>query len=99
MSDYGSTQSQCVPDFVLDPDSTDEFEFNLVTDLDGDTIESYEIVLPDGLTLEASDNTDTTVRVTLSGADCWRTYRVICRYTTAAGRTRDKTMRFIGRQQ
>jgi hypothetical protein len=99
MTDYGETEDKCPPDFVIDPDDTDSFEFLLAGELDGDTIDTYEIVLPDGLTLESSTNTDTSVTALLSGAHCGTVYRVTCRYTTAAGRTRDKTMRLIGREQ
>lgn len=99
MSDYGDTHDSSPPDFEIDPNDIDSFEFTLANELDGDTITDYEIVLPDGLTLEASTNTSTTVTVLVSGAQCRVTYRVTCRYTTAAGRTRDKTMRLIGREQ
>ncbi len=99
MSDYEESPDSCQPDLEIDPDDTDSFEFNLAAELDGDTIDSFDIVLPDGLTEESSSNTDTTVTVMLSGARCGETYRVTCRYTTASGRQRDKTMRLIGRPQ
>lgn len=98
--DYGSYIATCgAPDFELDPDSTDYVTFNLVQDLDGDTISSFDIVLPDGLTEVSSSNDDTTVTVYLTGASCGVTYRVTCRYVTVGGSTRDKTVRVIGRSQ
>jgi hypothetical protein len=58
-----------------------------------------DFLLPDGLTEVSSSNTTTTATIFVSGAECGRTYRITCRYTTAGGRTRDKTIRVIGREQ
>lgn len=100
MSDYGSRSYACgQPDFELDPDSTDEFEFDLTPDLDGDTISTVTFVLPDGLTQVSSSNTDKTATIFVTGAARCALYRIICRYTTANGITRDKTLRVIGRDQ
>ncbi len=100
MSDYGSYSGACGPvDAEIDPDATDDFEFNFAGDLDGDTIATVEFLLPDGLVQEDVSNNDTTATIFVSGAQCGRTYRITCRYTTAGGRSRDKTIRVIGRQQ
>lgn len=100
MSDYGNTDSSCgTPDFEIDPDATEDFGFNLAPHLDGDTISTVEFMLPDGLTEVSSSNTTTTASIFVSGAQCGRIYRITCRYTTAGGRTRDKTIRVIGREQ
>lgn len=97
-SDYGSVLTPCpAPDFELDPDSTDDFVFQLAPELDGDTISSVSFVLPDGLTSVSTSNTTTTATIFLRGATCGVTYRVTCRYITAGGRTRDKTIRVLGR--
>lgn len=99
-TDYDAAVAACPPpDFEIDPDNTEDFVFPLATDLDGDTIASVEFVLPDGLTEVSSSNTDTTATIFVSGAECGITYRITCRYTTAGGRTRDKTIRVIGRPQ
>lgn len=100
MTDYDSMNGSChAPDFEIDPDSIDDYEFDLAGDLAGDTIDSVVWVLPDGLTLEDSSFTDTTATIMVSGAECGNTYRITCRYTTEGGRTRDKTIRVIGRNQ
>lgn len=102
MSDYGDSSyvnGSCVPDFEIDPDSTVDFEFSLAVDLDGDTIEAVTWPLPDGLVEEDSTFNETTATIFVSGAACGRTYRITCRYTTAGGRSRDKTIRVVGRQQ
>lgn len=100
MSDYGDIVEPCgAPDFELDPDATEDFTFNLAPELDGDTVSSVDFLLPDGLTEESSSNTTTTATIFVSGAQRGRVYRITCRYTTAGGRTRDKTIRVIGREQ
>jgi hypothetical protein len=98
--DYGSYSGSCgAPDYEIDPDGTEDYPFNLAADLDGDTISTVDFLLPDGLTEVSSSNTTTTATIFVSGAECGRTYRITCRYTTAGGRTRDKTIRVIGREQ
>jgi len=100
MSDYGAVNGSCpAPDFEIDPDSTDYFDFALAGELDGDTIDDVEFLLPDGLTEVSSSNTDTTARIFVSGAECGRTYRITARVTTAIGRIFDRTIRVIGRPQ
>lgn len=99
MSDYGDTDSCGTPDFEIDPDATEDFGFNLAPELDGDTIDTVSFLLPDGLTEVSSSNDTTSATIFVSGAQCGRIYRITCRYTTAGGRTRDKTIRVIGREQ
>ncbi len=86
-----------LPDFEIDPDSTQRFTFPLAADLDGDTIIAAQIILADGLTLEAFSFTDSSVTAVLSGASWGSLYRVTARYTTASGLTLDKTYRLIAR--
>lgn len=100
MSDYGEYEGSCgAPDFEIDPDATDDYQFNLAPELDGDTISSVDFLLPDGLTEVSSSNTTTTATIFVSGAQRGQVYRITCRYVTAGGRTRDKTIRVIGREQ
>lgn len=97
--DYGDEYSDCPPDYEIDPDATDDFQFNLAPDLDGDTLLTAVFLLPDGLTEVSSSFTDTTARIFVNGAARGATYRITCRYTTIGGRTRDRTIRVIGREQ
>jgi hypothetical protein len=100
MTDYDASYSICTPiDFELDPNATDDFPFNLAPELDGDTIATVDFLLPDGLTEVSSSNTTKTATIFLTGAECGRVYRVTCRYTTAGGRTRDRTIRIRGAEQ
>lgn len=98
MSDYGGVTNCLAPNFTLDPDATDDFEFPLATDLGDDTLVSVTFVLPDGLTEVSHSNTTTTATVFLTGAECGISYRVTLRYTTAMGRTRDKTFVIVGKE-
>lgn len=99
MSDYGSEMPCGSPDEELDPDSTEDFVFDLAAELEGDTISSVVFLLPDGLTEVSSSNSDSTATIFVTNAECGVIYRITCRYTTAGGRTRDRTIRVIGREQ
>lgn len=100
MSDYGDAVSDgCSPDFIKDPDSTEDFAFNWVADLDGDTISTSTFTLPDGLTEVSSTNSAYATQIYVSGGEECRTYRVVNRIVTAGGRTLDKTIRLYVRER
>jgi len=99
-TDYDEHFGPCpAPDFEIDPDATVDYVFALAADLDGDTISTVTFLLPDGLTEVSSSNTDTTATIFVSGAARCGYYRITCRYTTVGGRTQDKTIRVVGRNQ
>lgn len=94
MTDYEEPADPSVPiDFEKDPDSALDYEFLWGGKLNGDTISTSVILLPDGLTEVSSSNTDTTVQVFVSGGDCGAIYRMTNRITTVGGRSMDKTVR------
>jgi hypothetical protein len=98
--DYGDVVSvDCSPDFIKDPDSTEDFAFNWVIDLDGDTITSSVFTLPDGMTEVSTANDDTTTQIFVSGGSAGRTYRITNRIVTSGGRTLDKTIRIYVRER
>lgn len=98
--DYGDVVStDCSPDFVKDPDSTEDYAFNWVMDLDGDTISSSTFELPDGLTEVSTANDDTKTQIFVSGGTECITYRITNRIVTAGGRTFDKTIRIYVRER
>lgn len=102
MSDYGEccSSSSCgTPDFLKDPDSTEDFAFNWVMDLGGDTISSSTFSLPDGLTEVSTASTESVTQIFVSGGDCGQTYRITNRVVTTGGRTFDKTIRVYVREQ
>lgn len=93
MSDYGLESTYGSPDFVKDPDSTEDYPFVWAGELDGDTISSSTFVLPDGLTQVSTSNTTTMATIFVSGGTDGQTYRITNRIVTAGGRTWDKTIR------
>lgn len=96
MSDYDScVVSSRHPDYVKDPDSTEDYRFNWTLELDGDTILTSTFFLPDGLTEVSSSNTTTTATIFVSGGSVGTIYRITNRITTAGGRTKDKTIRVL----
>lgn len=96
MSDYDScVVSSRHPDYVKDPDSTEDFQFNWKPELGGDTISASTFLLPDGLTEVSSSYTPTTATIFVSGGSVGTIYRITNRITTAGGRTKDKTIRVL----
>lgn len=90
--DYGvEDYAYLAPDFIKDPDSTEDFPFNWAPELDGDTIDTVAWSLPDGLTQVSTSNTTTVATIFVSGGSEGMTYRIRCRITTVGGRTWDKT--------
>lgn len=100
MSDYGDEMDDgCSPDFIKDPDSTEDFAFNWVADLDGDTISTSSFTLPDGLTEVSSTNSAYATQIFVSGGSLDRTYRIVNSIVTAGGREFDKTIRLYVRER
>lgn len=98
--DYGSyINSEGTPDFVKDPNSTEDYQFNWAPELDGDTISSSSFLLPDGLTSVSTSNTTTTATIFVSGGSEGRSYRITNRVVTAGGRTKDRTIRILVQEQ
>jgi hypothetical protein len=93
MTDYGILGSDGSPDFLKDPDSVEDYEFNWIGELNGDTISTSSFLLPDGLTQVSASNTTTTATVFVSGGSSGHTYRITNRIVTAGGRTHDSTYR------
>lgn len=101
-SDYGmhrEIHEDRYPDFEQDPDTTLDYPFGWAPDLEGDTIATSIFLLPDGMTQVSASQTDTTTVVFLSGPIRGRLHRCTNRITTVGGRTFDKTIRILGRQQ
>lgn len=82
--------------FIKDPDAVLDFTVdwaaNLATD---DTIATANFTVPAGITKDSQSNTTTTATVWLSGGTAGTTYNVVCRITTADGRTDDRTLRIV----
>ncbi|MGV9540943.1 phage fiber-tail adaptor protein [Nocardia beijingensis] len=56
---------------------------------DGETIATFSVTVPSGITLESSDITDNqgTILIWLSGGTLGRDYDIKCRITTTSSRT------------
>ena len=81
--------------FNHDPDANLDYSVNWEDWLedDDDTISSVVWVVPDGMTKTSQSSTDTIATVWLSGGTEGQQYNVVCRITTAGGRTEDRTIR------
>lgn len=67
--------------------------------VEGDVIDSVEWLVPDGLSIGGSEQTETAATVWLSGGEVGRRYAVTCRVLTAAGRVDDRTLTIVGVQK
>jgi hypothetical protein len=78
-----------------DPSAVLDYKYNWTDWLEsGETISTHTIITPSGITLNSSSITDTgkSVTIWLSGGTAHRKYNVVCRITTSASRTDDRTM-------
>lgn len=80
-----------------DPDDVLDYVFDFTQSHDGgdgwlgnDTIESYEVIVPAGLTKDSDSESGGKVTVWLSGGTAGIDYVVTCRIVTALGRTKDQ---------
>jgi hypothetical protein len=66
---------------------------------EGDTIATATVTVPDGITLDSTDNDDTTVTAWLSGGTVGASYTVTCHVTTSQGRADDRSIRITIRER
>lgn len=79
--------------FTKDPDAVLDYQFDWsVWMAEGDAIASFELDVPDELTLDSSSNTDTTVTAWLSGGTLDEGYKVTCHIVTDDGREDDRSI-------
>ena len=79
--------------FTKDPDAVLDFAWDWSQWLeDGETISSYAVTVPSGITKDSDSNTDTTVTAFLSGGTADTGYAIVCQITTSAGRTDDRSI-------
>lgn len=95
MTDYDATTPTYPVDLQKDPYGIIDIPFHWAKDLDGDTIATSDVVLPDGLT-EVSDTADGSSRIVrVSGGSEGYTYRVANRIVTTNGRRYEQTVRVL----
>lgn len=81
--------------FFKDPNATLDYTWDWATWLGTDTIASFTLSVPDGVTLATSSNSTTAVTAWFSGGMLGAQYDVVCRITTAAGRINDATISLV----
>ncbi len=79
-------------DFVKDPNAVLDYKVDWATWLSTDTIATVAWTVPTGITQTSTSNTTTTATIWLSGGTAGTTYEIVCRITTAGGRTDDRTI-------
>lgn len=82
--------------FVKDPDAVLDYEWDWSAWLTavGDTIDTATFIPDDGITVDSSSNTATSVVAWVSGGTAGASHDVVCRITTLGGRTDDRTATF-----
>lgn len=85
--------------FVKDPDALLDFPWDWSAWLGEDTIASHDVEADAGITVDSSTATDTAVTVWLGGGTVGETYSVTVTIDTAAGRTDQRTSRFLIRER
>lgn len=78
--------------FVKDPSAVLDYKVDWATWLSTDTIATVAWTVPTGITQTSTSNTTTTATIWLSGGTAGTTYEIVCRITTAGGRTDDRTI-------
>jgi hypothetical protein len=79
--------------YLKDPDALLDYEWDWTPWLaTGETISGHVLTVDDGLTLDSSSATDSTVTAWLAGGTVRTVYKVACLITTTAGRTDERTM-------
>lgn len=70
-----------------------KFTVNWTDWLDGDTISTVTWTLDSGITKSSETNTTTSASVLISSGTVGATYEVMCKITTAAGLTGERTFK------
>lgn len=78
--------------FIKDPDATLDYAVDWSDWLGNDTIDSVSWTVPAGISQVSVTNTTTKATIWVSGGTIGRVYTIVCRITTAAGRTDDRNV-------
>jgi hypothetical protein len=79
--------------WIKDPDADLDYQIDWSDWLDDDeTIVSSAWILPEGITSDQDDDTDTTATIWLQGGEAGADHRVTNRIATSAGRIEDRTI-------
>ena len=84
---------ELVAHMTKDPDEDLDYQFDWTGSLEEDeTIASYTLTVPTGITSHDDSNTDTAVIFWLSGGTAGETYRIECEITTSASRVYKRSL-------
>lgn len=79
--------------YIKDPEAVLEYPFDWNDWLaDSETITSYVVTVPAGLTLNADGQASGVVTPWISGGTAGQSYRVECKVTTSEGRTDERSV-------
>jgi hypothetical protein len=85
-----------ISNYDKDPDSVLDFKFDWSEWLEaGETISSYVVTVPSGITKESDSKTDDSVTAWLSGGTAGTSYIVACKIVTSESRTDERSMRIV----
>jgi len=80
--------------FEKDPDATLDYYWDWALWLGNDAIESHQFLIPAGMNLVSSSETDGVITAWLSGGTDKTSHIVTCRVATTAGRQEDRSAIF-----
>lgn len=86
--------------YTKDPDAVIDYPFDWSDWLEtGDTIQTVTVTVSSGLTKDSVTFTTSAVIVWVSGGTAGSVYTIACRIVTAGGRTDERTIRVLVREQ
>ena len=85
--------------FIKDPSARKDYAIDWTEWLDGDTIDTVEWTVPDGITEYATSNTTTVATIWLTGGTAGKEYAVVCQITTDGGRIDQRTITIRVKEQ
>jgi hypothetical protein len=87
------------PLWEKDPQAVKDYQLDWTAWLAGDTVSSHTVTVEAGLTKDSDSRALGVVTVWLSGGTKGRTYKVTCRVVTTNGRTDERTVEILVKDQ
>jgi hypothetical protein len=87
------------PLWEKDPQAVKDYQLDWTAWLAGDTVSSHTVTVETGLTKDSDSRALGVVTVWLSGGTKGRTYKVTCRVVTTNGRTDERTVEILVKDQ
>lgn len=81
--------------YIIDPSDVLDWKFDWTNWLqEGEAILAYVLTVSEGITLDTDSESEGVVTYWLSNCTAGNWYKVACKITTNAGRTKERTMYF-----